>query len=430
MASATIAASRAIVLLAAMVPARAVAQTAAPTERSGPLPGPTAAPKQRNVTPAGLWERPDLLGDFGGARSALAARGLSFGLIETSEVLGNPTGGIRQGAVYEGLTEASLGLDLDRLIGLPGGVINASAFQIHGRGLSTNNIGNLNNVSSIEATRATKLFELWYDQSFGGTVDLKLGQLAADQEFLISEYSGALMNSTSFGWPELPSADVPSGGPIYPLATPGIRARWLINPAWTVLAGVYNGNPAGPGTGDPQRRDASGTLFRVGDGVFAIAEAQFTVAGGTTKAGIWYGSRGTASPYVMVDQLVYRVPGTLDQGVGVFARVMAVPGAAPSKPNPVSAFLDAGVTFKGLLPGRGSDTAALGVSATRVSPTVGHRDEGIVELTYQYQAAPWWLIQPDLQYVINPGGGVPDPQRPARRIADAPVIGLRTVLTF
>jgi hypothetical protein len=36
-------------------------------------------------------------------------------------------------------------------------MLNISAFQIHGRGLSTNNINNLNVTSGIEATRATRL---------------------------------------------------------------------------------------------------------------------------------------------------------------------------------------------------------------------------------------------------------------------------------
>ena len=44
--------------------------------------------------------------------------------------------------------------------------------QIHGRGLSTNNLINLNVASGIEATRATRLYELWYQQVlFGGKAD-------------------------------------------------------------------------------------------------------------------------------------------------------------------------------------------------------------------------------------------------------------------
>ncbi|WP_171034201.1 carbohydrate porin [Lichenicoccus roseus] len=411
-------------------------------------------------------------------RSGLAGRGISFGLLETSEVLGNPTGGIQQGAIYEGLTEASMGLDLARLIGIENGVINFSAFQIHGRGLSTNNIGNLNNVRSIEATRGTKLFELFYQQGLaGGKLDVRVGQLAADQEFLNSQYSSSLMNSTSFGWPELPSQDVPGSGPIYPLATPGVRARWSVSSPLTVMAGIYNGNPAGPGPGDPQLRDASGTAFRLNDGIFAIAEAQYIINGsthptglpGSYKVGAWFESQGTfsqqfdntgrslANPlasgqpralngdysvYGMVDQLIYREPGTINQGAAIFFRVMG----APEDRNPISFFADGGLTYKGLVPGRNNDTAAVGVSVSRISPVAGHLDgdrqfysgartpirssEGVLELTYEYQAAAWWLIQPDLQYVFNPSGEVLDPVKPARNVGDAFMLGLRLVVTL
>ena len=459
-------------------PAPSTPSSAAPAERSSPTPGPTAAPSPATPPATGLWDRPDLLGDFGGLRSGLAARGVSFGLLETSEFLANPTGGFRQGGVYEGLTEASAGFDLGKLFGLERGIINASAFQIHGRGLSTNDIGNLNNVSSIEATRGTKLFELFYQQGFlGGKVDVRIGQLAADQEFLGSQYSGSLMNSTSFGWPELPSQDVPGSGPIYPLATPGVRARWFVSAPLTLLAGVYDGNPAGPGAGDPQARDASGTLFRLDDGVFAIAEAQYALNGadpsaglpGTYKFGAWYESQGTFSQrfdnagrsladpqsdgqprrlsgdysvYLMADQLVYREHGTVDQGAAAFFRIMG----APEDRNLVSFFVDAGITYKGLVPGRNSDTVALGVSATRISPVAGHLDadrrffqgayvpirssEEILELTYEYQAAPWWLVQPDLQYVFNPAGGVLNPLKSGQRIGDAFVLGVRFAITL
>ena len=58
--------------------------------------------------------------------------------------------------------------------------------------------------------------------------------------------------------------------------------------------------------------------------------------------------------------------------------------------------------------------------------------EGAVELTYQIQLGDNWSVQPDLQYVIHPGGHIPDPlvALAARPIADAFVIGMRTMLKF
>jgi porin len=37
-------------------------------------------------------------------------------------------------------------------------------------------------------------------------------------------------------------------------------------------------------------------------------------------------------------------------------------------------------------------------------------------------------LQPDFQYVFNPGAGLLDPTMPNRRIGNEPVIGLRTIV--
>jgi porin len=59
-------------------------------------------------------------------------------------------------------------------------------------------------------------------------------------------------------------------------------------------------------------------------------------------------------------------------------------------------------------------------------------DESVIELTYMAQVTPWWQVQPDLQYVVHPGGHAPLPNEPAqnRTIGNATVLGLRTTITF
>lgn len=423
-----------------------------------------------------MWDRANLFGRWGGLRPGLAARGVTFGVQETSEVLGNPTGGTRQAVAYEGLLQMSLGVDLGTAIGLSGGTFNVSAYQIHGRGLSQNALGNnLNTVSSLEASRGTLLFELWYEQVFfGGAVAVRVGQMAADQEFMISKYAALFLNHT-FGWSSHPSADLPSGGPSYPLATPGVRIRLAPRDGVSVLAAVFNGDPAGPGPGQPQDRNPSGTAFRLRDGVFAILEAQFALnqqqaLPGTYKLGGWYDSqpfrdqrrnafgesladplasdpngrnhRGNFGLYAVADQLIWRRPDTTDEGLGVFGRVMGAPGDR----NLINFYVDAGITFKGPLPGRSNDTAGIGIAYARYSDTVSkldsdaarfngmptpiRRHETVLEATYQYQVAPWWQLQPTAQYVFDLNGGVLDPRRPGKRLGDAAVFGLRTSVTF
>ena len=123
---------------------------AGPAERAAPG-GETGATTVPVPEVGGLWQRDRLLGDMFGLRTVLDRYGISLGLQETSEVFGNPTGGVTQGAAYDGLTEVSLGVDLEKAIGLKGGIFNVSAFQIHGRGLTLTHVDNLQTVSSIEA---------------------------------------------------------------------------------------------------------------------------------------------------------------------------------------------------------------------------------------------------------------------------------------
>ena len=47
---------------------------------------------------------------------------------------------------------------------------------------------------------------------------------------------------------------------------------------------------------------------------------------------------------------------------------------------------------------------------------------------YQAQLTPWWMLQPDLQYVFNPGGGVLNPDGSLRR--NALVIRVRSLINF
>jgi len=482
-----------LVMLIAALPGHAQpAPTPAASPAAEPVQGPTegnppAAPAARGASPGGATnagenetEQPfanRLLDDLGGVRSKLAGYGVSLGLTEQSEVLGNLTGGIRRGAVYEGVTSLGLGIDTEKAFGLAGGTFNVTAFQFHGRGLTVNNVPTLAALTGVEqTTRGFKLFELWYEQVLlDKKLAIRIGQMSADQEFIVTQYGGLFLNS-GYGFPTLAASDLPSGGPAYPLATPGVRVKLVPSESMAVLVGVFNGNPAGPGLGDPQRRDGSGTAFRVNDGVFTIAEVQYSInqgenapgLAGTYKLGVWYNSlafsdlrfsytgqslanpantaaarsrRNNYSVYAVADQLVWKKPGTTDGGVAVFARVM---GAPPDR-NLVDVFVQGGVTYKAPFAGRENDTVGIAASWAHIGRNASkfdtdtiafsgqvipvRRSETQLELSYQAQLAPWFQLQPDFQYVFNPGGGLLN-ARNGRRIGDAAVLDLRATITF
>jgi porin len=410
-----------------------------------------------------------LIDTLGSVRSTLDKYGISLGLQSTDEVFGNPNGGRAQGATFDGQSALGLGIDLDKAIGLKGGIFNIGAFQNYGHGISASKIDNLSLVSNIEATRSARLYELWYQQSFfGRVVDVRLGQLGADEEFMITRY-GAWFINNAFGWPTLPSVDLPAGGPSFPLATPGIRLRAIPAEPLTLLLAAFNGDPAGPGLGNPQLRDASGTLFRLGDGVFTIAEAQWAIdnrknSGGpqiTLKVGGWYHNKATPNQFFATDGLTAVSPASAgspiarkewsgyavadvmllpqpngEGGLAVFARV----DGAPAPRSKVSAELAAGIVYQGPF-NRAGDNVGFAVDSARIGDPLGsvgalaseyrfHGYETVLELSYQAQALSWLQVQPDIQYVINPGGGVPNPNRPGQVVGSAAVFGLRIVATF
>ena len=420
------------------------------------------------------------IADPGGIRAALAARGVTLQLNFIGEVLGNPSGGVRRGVIYEGFVEPVIDVDLAKAIGAEGLTLHANAYQIHGRGLSRDDVGNLFTVSSIEALPSTRLQQAWAQQKLGGDKgSVRAGLLAADAEFITSTNAGLFINST-FGWPEIAAADLPSGGPAYPLAAPGVRLELDPTAADSILLAVFDGDPAGPGRGDPQRRDSTGLNGRVTDPPFAIGELQHkttvgsgdTALSGSLKAGAWghfgsfadlhFGSdgrsladpssnglpvqhRGDVGIYGVLDQQVYRLPGDdATKGVGLFARVFVSP---QQDRNLITASVDAGVNVNGLIAGRRDDSFGFAFSYARISngaraldldaarlaatPLPVRDGEAVFEATYQAQIVPGWSVQPDVQYVVRPGGGVADPgAAPGTRIRNAAVLGLRTTINY
>ncbi len=464
-----------------------------PAAGESAAPALTAQSKQEGTdgsapqAPPGFWDRANLLGDMGGLRTFLGKYGISLGITETSEVLGNVTGGLHRGAAYDGLTTLTLSLDTAKALQWPGGTFNVSALQIHGRSLSADHLASLQTASNIEADRATRLWELWFQQSvWDGKADVRLGQQSVDQEFLVNQYAAVFLNA-AMGWPSLPSADLYAGGPAYPLSSLGVRLRVRPTESLTLLGGVFDDNPpGGPFKDDSQLRgsEASGTRFNLGTGALVLAELQYAVhqsgtektdcdtllcgLPGMYKLGGWYDTarfpdqrfdttglslanptssgtprqhRSNLSLYGSADQLVWRQPGG-PQSVGVFLRVMG----APADRNLIDWGLTAGLNVKGLLPGRGDDSFGIGYGWVHVSGRASDLDrdtnffsgvahpirssEHFIEVTYQWQIAPWWIVQPDIQYIFNPGGGLSNPLNPTERIGNELVLGLRTTITF
>lgn len=422
------------------------------------LPGQASA--NCDVIDTGIPDDAAFKTDIGGTRAALARAGIGVGGYYYGETFYN-WGGFDQGGEYDGVLELYMNVDMKKAIGWSGLCFFANGYQIHGNSITAANIGSLMPVSNLEATDATRLFELWFEQHmFNDKVTVKFGQLAADAEFVISEGGGYFLNGT-WGWPSITAANLPSGGPAYPLATPGVRVAINPNEKLGLMVAVYNGDPAPKcRSDDPQVCNPHGLDFELDDPPLLMIEGKYSYnpngLAGTVKIGGWnhfgtfnhqrFDSGGALIAvtgndgrpldhdwglYGIIDQLVWRVPGSEEaKGVGVFARFIG----APADRNLVDFYFDGGVTFTGMFPKRPNDALAVGFAYTNISDQVSASDvdfgepvarnyESLVEICYTIQINDGWSVQPNFQYIWQPGGGV-DGQE------NATVVGARTTIGF
>src|SRR6185503_14022804 len=126
---------------------------------------------------------------------------------------------------------------------------------------------------------------------------------------------------------------------------------------------------------------------------------------------------GNGGFYILLDQMMYR-----DGGAGSrrsLTSFVSLVVAPDSSVNTMPVFANGGLVYRGLFPSRPNDTAAFGVAygafsserarsqrdARSAGSTVGiQKYEVALELTYLVQATKWLQVQPDVQYIINPGG--------------------------
>lgn len=404
--------------------------------------------------------------------------GVKFAITYIGEGLGNPTGGLKQGVVYEDRINFAVDADLEKLVGLKQLAFHANAFQIDGGGLSRDNLLNYLVASGLEALPTTRLYEIWLEQKWGTSLALRAGQLAADTEFMTAKYTDVFTNA-SLGWPAGLSLNMPSGGPSPPLAAMGARLRADVSDNLTLIGAVFDGNAAGPGVADPQLRDRYGINFRVNDPPLALGEVQFLWNAkkgdpgldGKFKVGGWrhFGSfsderfaadglsladplssnaaasvHGDFGVYAVFEQKLYRVDHDDDRGVGVFVRT----SYSPPDRNIIDFYADAGLEFVGLRDSRPKDKFGIAFAYARTSPRAQSLDrdfqvlngpgwptrsyEALATAVYQYEVRPGWTLQPNYQYIVHPGGGATDPlsARSGTPLRNASVIGLRTVVKF
>ena len=419
------------------------------------------------------WEGDALLGDWWGVRNYLDDAGIEISATYTNNIAGNVVGGLSQGFAYADNFSFGVALDMEKLVNWQGATITVSGLNRDGNNLSQRNIGNQFTVQQVYGGSAVMFYGLILEQKLiDDKVSIKVGRFATGDDFASSPIYWLYMNNGIDGNPQ--SLPVNTQFSAYPWAVWAARVKVQPTKEWSVMTGAYQVS---------ERvfvRNYHGLdwSMRGDDGVQFITQFGWTpelfkrpVASTATNEGkmladgksvadkktvvptemkgypghYWFGAYyspwafpqfGTTDRannsygfYWHADQMVFQEAPGSDQGLTVWSALTLSPQQNIAK---LPFQVNGGLVYKGLVPTRDNDYTALGVVYGKFSKnyaqTVADAGGGspdyelVFEANYKIQITKFAFVQPDIQWVINPGG--------TGNIPNALVLGAQMGVTF
>jgi porin len=280
-------------------------------------------------------------------------------------------------------------------------------------------LGTLEGVSNAEVvSRRGRLFEGWLQQDFGNDKgSIQAGLINFNADFDVTDSAGLLIAPT-YGIESELAASGPGGPPSYPTSSLGARLAFKPTKNTYLMVGAFNATLGA--FGDPGGVD---TAFD--QGVFEVIEGGWKADGNKIGVAGWRYSKKQDDLFDTVGGVpVQRTP----SGAYVIAERVLLDGG--DKGASFTGFLRAGFSdgntgplksdwqFGGLLThvfasrpdsqfSFGVDQASLGNKFRKASASGGTplgSTETHLEVTYADSIGKHVVIQPDLQYILDPGG--------------------------
>ena len=400
-----------------------------------------------------------LTGSWDGGRDRWHQAGVAFNLHYTAEPMTNVSGGEERGGTYADNIGLDFSFDLDRLIGLGGTSLLATLSQRNGDSLSADYIapsasGNTFTVQELYGGQTFKVANVQLTtRLLADRLELAYGRLVANDDFLRSPLYCQFVNNSFCGSPKPVFLQDPFTFSAYPTAQWGARARYDSEAGdWTFLAAVYDGDPELKG-GDPTDpgHNRHGTNWKLGDnGAVFAGEVQYHRHRGSReslpsvyKLGGYYMTgefrdigrtdnarvQDNAMVWLLADQMLYRERAGADAGLSWFG---ALVWSLADDVNAIDRYFNTGLVYRGLFAARPLDTTGIAVTSGWYSDELNHarRAEGkseqdyeaVIELNHKLALGHGVSLQPDIQYILRPGG--------TGDIEDALAIGARVAIQF
>ncbi|MEJ2076573.1 MAG: carbohydrate porin [Acidobacteriota bacterium] len=376
---------------------------------------------------------------------ALEEQGFHFQLDYSVDFFSIVSGGLRRRTDYIHNVDVVVRMDGEKALGWPGMTFQVYGLNIEGR-IPSDDAGDAQGLSNIAAPSATRLYEIWLEQSLAhDRFSLLAGLYDLNTEFDVIQSANVFLNPSHGIDPTFSQSGI-NGPSIFPYTTLAVRAR--VKPtSWSYIeSAVLNGL-----SGDPDDPRGTHIILSGRKGILSATEAgylfhsekaaspkskrrlhrrvitsQAPAIRGTIAAGIWYYTsrfdpiapdslpdrataiRGDPGFYLLGERRLFRVGDDSSRGMSVFSRI----GFADSRIYRFASYVGAGAVYTGLFESRPHDQLGFAMAIARNGDEYllarhragapAFRSEWNLELTYFSRIGNWLRLQPDLQYVIHP----------------------------
>ena len=332
----------------------------------------------------------------------------------TQDAAGNFRGGIKPGFAHLGLIQLNLTLQTENMDWWKDGTWKIQIQNTYGHQPTQEMVGDVQVFSNIEHGNYTYLYQFWYRHHFED-LTLLAGKHDMNAHFFTSDYAGQYINS-SFGIMPVASLNVPVS--IFPSTTLGFVANYRMTRGLSFQGGIYNGYP-GKITRTNFGTDLNLSFSR---GLFYIGELGWDTSWndleGTYKLGAFYHSgsfpglcnpdithQGASGVYLLADQLLHQDADGSGE-MGTFLQV----GYSPEPCSLNDFYMAYGLNFSGVGGSHPGNSVGVALAHASTNDRLLEKDaesyqqcETAVELTYTHHLSDQLVVQPDIQYILNPG---------------------------
>lgn len=335
-------------------------------------------------------------------------KGINLNFSYTSELAGNLMGGIKTGVGYLG--QINLGTRVNtHAVGLwKGGEFHLQIQNSHGENPSTSLVGDCQIFSNIENGNFTYLYELEYSQVFG-RLWLNVGIIDLNSEFIVCEEGQQLINS-SFGVIPTISGNIPLS--IFPKNSLGVMGAYHFTDKLLLQAALIDGNP---GILEDDPYNIRHHLSKA-EGYYCASEIIVYSGKSNFKLGGYYHSgnfvdvidstmslHNNSGLYFITNQHLFQSPS--GKRLTAFLQM----GYAPTTRNSFDYYLGTGCNLYSPFNRKNDEVgiaiAYLGVCRDyyQLYKQSTDRFETAIEMDYHLSINDRIALQPNLQYIINPG---------------------------